>query len=130
MDEEYTTDDPVAAKREWLIEGDPIDLYNLYAAAVKERDEALKAADELAACVILAESDAHPAYSSTALWYGGIGGQSITPYCTIINGGEPGKYDWVWNISGPAREWINKRGFTSDSLNNLKEKIKEELSED
>ena len=51
-------------------------------------------ASRLAASLALTLYDAHPVYGSTALWYGGIGGQAITAHCAIINGGPPGM-EWT-----------------------------------
>ena len=51
-------------------------------------------ASRLAASLALTLYDAHPIYGSTALWYGGIGGQAITAHCAIINGGPPGM-EWT-----------------------------------
>ena len=62
----------------------------------------------MAAALMLMLYDAHPTYSSTAGWRGGIGGQAITTGCNLIDpppGGEWACYDLP---SGPLREWLNE----------------------
>lgn len=78
------------------------------------RDRAVRAeshAENLAAALALVLHDAHPTYGSTALWGGGAGGQAITSYCSIINGGPPGDGNWTQMDapSAPLRDWLRDR---------------------
>lgn len=92
----------------------------------EELDHLRKHAQRLAATLALVLYDAHPVYGSTALWYGGIGGQAITPHCTIVGGSPPGgewaEYDLP---SKPLREFL--QDYSDFNLNTAKEDMKAEL---
>ena len=79
-------------------------------------------ADNLAAALILVLHDAHPVYASTTGWRGGIGGQAMTPSCSIID--PPPDALWTQQDvpSGPAREWLAYRG--DFDLDAAKERLK------
>src|SRR5574338_1696060 len=62
------------------------------AKVTRERDEARAAladerrmAGDLAAALLLVLHDAHPVYGNTAGWRGGVGGQTITRGCALVD---------------------------------------------
>jgi hypothetical protein len=61
---------------------------------------------KMAAALLLMCHDAHPSYANTTGWRGGIGGQSITQGCNIID--PPPGDEWAqWDMpSMPLREWL------------------------
>jgi hypothetical protein len=63
-------------------------------------------ADRLAGALFYALRDAHPIYSSTAGWRGGIGGQTITQGCSF-NDPPPGE-EWLQMdlLSQALREYL------------------------
>lgn len=91
-----------------------------------EADVLRRLADRLAAALDLVLHDAHPVYPSTAKWHGGIGGQAITPHCSIINGGPPGD-DWAqFDLpSKPLRDYIDHQQARFD-LHGTKDDLKRE----
>lgn len=75
-----------------------------------------RAADRLAASVMLLAHDAHPVYGSTAGWRGGIGSQALTWGCSIID--PPPGVEWT-QLDLPtteAREWIKTRDVDIDGI--------------
>lgn len=82
---------------------------------VKRLREVVAVADRVAASLGLVLHDAHPTYSSTALWRGGVGGRALTPHCSIVNGAHPGG-EWA-EFDLPShylREWVSLRGADYD----------------
>lgn len=59
----------------------------------QDRDGLRKLADALAGSLALMLYDAHPTYSNTTGWRGGIGGQTVTAGCSVID--PPPGEDWT-----------------------------------
>lgn len=85
------------------------DLLNHIAAVTAQRDEAVATADELAASVLLLAHDAHPVYANTAGWRGGIGGQAMTPSCSIVDPPPDALWTQCDMPTEVARDWIRTR---------------------
>lgn len=80
----------------------------------------------LAAALALALHDAHPMYSSTAGWRGGIGGQAFTQGCSFLDS-PPEDQSWTQfdALSGPLRDWLNDHpGFDLEAAKRI---VKEEV---
>ncbi len=86
---------------------------------------ALTMCERLAASLALAIHDAHPVYSSTAKWRGGIGGQAMTQGCSFID--PPPDDDWTQYdlLSTALREYM--LGSPEFDLGAAKKSMKEEL---
>lgn len=83
------------------------------------------AAERLAAALALVLYDAHPVFGSTSKWRGGVGGQAISPHCSITQGTPPGD-EWAEHDlpSRPLREFIAEHPFDLDAA---KQALKQEL---
>ena len=88
-----------------------------------DRDD-LTLEEQLVAALALALHDAHPVYGNTAGWRGGIGGQALTPSCSII---DPPPQDVGWTqgdvLSTPLRAWLAEH--PEFDLEAAKESVKE-----
>lgn len=73
-------------------------------------------ADRLVAALALCLYDAHRSYGSSAKW-GGAGGQTITPHCSITQGHPPGQ-EWAEGdmLSVPLREYLELYPCNLDKL--------------
>jgi len=89
-----------------------VDALNQNAEVTHQRDVALRHnANGLAAALHMALYDAHPAYGSTAGWRGGVGGQMVTPGCSMID--PPPDHAFLADaLSGPLTDF--RRIYGSD----------------
>ncbi|QIG58212.1 hypothetical protein SEA_SKOG_60 [Gordonia phage Skog] len=91
-----------------------------------ENAKLLEHAQRLTGALVLAANDAHPTYSSTAGWRGGIGGQAMTRGCSVID--PPPGEEWTQgSLDGPAREFLKEYPF---DLQAMRLTLKAELSEE
>jgi hypothetical protein len=82
-----------------------------------ERLEKLNA--RLAATVLMLTYDAHPVWANTAGPGGGIGGQSMTPSCSVIHPHD--KAAWIWEMgihTEEAREVFKADKFDYQTIRN------------
>ena len=73
------------------------------------RVEAL--AERLAASVLLLAHDAHPTYGNTTGWRGGIGGQTITDSCSVIDPPPGANWTQFGLPTTEARKWYQEHPF-------------------
>lgn len=79
-----------------------------------EYEDLLEIANRLAVSVLLLAHDAHPIYSNTAGWRGGIAGSAITGGCSIID--PPPDAEWTqYDLpTSEARKWLQKHPIDID----------------
>lgn len=82
----------------------------------------LETCDKLAATVLYLMNDAHPTYGSTTGWHGGIGGQAMTPGCSVIDPPPGFEFLQMGYPTAEARAWILQR-LSEGTQINLREMI-------